>query len=345
MADQDFDSALAVALNADWLKTIFLYGINLIGPDKQPYPDIIFEQNIAAAISVVEDELDLYLRPQRVKGERHDYVYDHSLNYHRTSLDRGPLWRVEDFSLRFGSLNPIKLPLDWVQMRQWHESQVEIIAVGGQVSIPSSIGVFYNGTFSLASGYNTSNFFPSFLSYDYLAGFPSWCSSFEVTSAQLDVGDVVEEITFDIPFPDGVARYDVYAYLRDENGDLSGVASIKATNKTCEGLTLTVSAPTKPVPAGTYTVTWSALTVPSGIIQAVGLQAALQPLDLAGDLILGAGIASRSIGIDGFTENVNTTSSATNSGYGARVRQYEREYKARIAALKSQWQRSSIFAF
>lgn len=48
-------------------------------------------------------------------------------------------------------------------------------------------------------------------------------------------------------------------------------------------------------------------------------------LAIAGDLIVGAGIASQSISMDGLSQSVNTTSSATNSGYGSRILQYQKE--------------------
>lgn len=67
--------------------------------------------------------------------------------------------------------------------------------------------------------------------------------------------------------------------------------------------------------------------VPQDIRDAVAKLAAFAPLNVAGDLIVGAGIASKSISIDGLSQSINTTSSATNAGYGARLVQYEKELK------------------
>lgn len=75
-------------------------------------------------------------------------------------------------------------------------------------------------------------------------------------------------------------------------------------------------------------------TVPDDIKDLVGKIASFGPLNIAGDLIVGAGIASKSISMDGLSQSVNTTSSATNSGYGARLVQYEKEIKQAIPVLR-----------
>ena len=66
--------------------------------------------------------------------------------------------------------------------------------------------------------------------------------------------------------------------------------------------------------------------------------AAILPLDVAGDLIIGAGIARFNIGVDNLRQEVDTTSSATNSGYGARILSYKNTLKAYVKALKADYQ-------
>lgn len=72
--------------------------------------------------------------------------------------------------------------------------------------------------------------------------------------------------------------------------------------------------------------------VPAAMADWIGLKAATLALDTAGDLIAGAGIASKSIGQDGLSQSVSTTSSATNAGYGARIK----SYTDRLPALEMQ---------
>lgn len=74
--------------------------------------------------------------------------------------------------------------------------------------------------------------------------------------------------------------------------------------------------------------------MPMDLINLTGKLASFGPLGIAGDLILGAGIASQSLGVDGLSQSISSISSATNAGYGARLVQYEREIKATIPRIK-----------
>ena len=89
-------------------------------------------------------------------------------------------------------------------------------------------------------------------------------------------------------------------------------------------------------------ISYTVSTLPADIKQAIGYKAALLPLDVAGDLIAGAGVASISVGVDGMHQSINTTSSSTNAGLGARVLQYERELKALMPALKAKYKMMNV---
>jgi hypothetical protein len=83
-----------------------------------------------------------------------------------------------------------------------------------------------------------------------------------------------------------------------------------------------------------YTAGFEPGQVPPVILDLIGKKASFGPLNIAGDLLGGAGIASQSIGIDGLSQSFNTTSSATNAGYGARLIQYTREIKEVLPMLE-----------
>lgn len=74
--------------------------------------------------------------------------------------------------------------------------------------------------------------------------------------------------------------------------------------------------------------------IPHDIMNLVGKLASIGIFNIAGDLILGAGIASFSLSIDGLSQSTSTTSSATNSGYGARIVQYQKEIKDTLNRIK-----------
>jgi len=64
--------------------------------------------------------------------------------------------------------------------------------------------------------------------------------------------------------------------------------------------------------------------IPYDLLNMIGMLAAIPLLAIAGDLILGAGIASQSLSIDGLSQSISSTSSATNAGYGARIIEYRK---------------------
>lgn len=87
-----------------------------------------------------------------------------------------------------------------------------------------------------------------------------------------------------------------------------------------------------------YTAGFEDGKIPADIINVIGMMAAIGPFHIFGDLIAGAGIANISLSMDGLSQAIGTTSSATNSGYGARVGNYLKEIKAAIPMYK-QWYR------
>lgn len=77
--------------------------------------------------------------------------------------------------------------------------------------------------------------------------------------------------------------------------------------------------------------------IPMDLYNMVGKLAAMNVFNLLGDLILGAGIASQSIGVDGLSQSISTTSSAENSGYSARIQMYVKDLKEGLPRLKEHY--------
>jgi hypothetical protein len=84
-----------------------------------------------------------------------------------------------------------------------------------------------------------------------------------------------------------------------------------------------------------YTAGFTSGEVPDIFKDAIAKVASFGPLNIAGDLLGGAGIASQAISIDGLSQSFNTTSSATNAGYGARLLQYQKELKQVLPTLRN----------
>jgi hypothetical protein len=86
----------------------------------------------------------------------------------------------------------------------------------------------------------------------------------------------------------------------------------------------------------TYRAGYEPGNVPGRIQKAIALKAAIEILNIAGEMILGSGIASKSISIGGLSQSVSTTSSATNAGHGALILQYEKQLKTLLPNLRRQ---------
>ena len=74
--------------------------------------------------------------------------------------------------------------------------------------------------------------------------------------------------------------------------------------------------------------------LPADIKNLIGMAASIGVFDIAGDLVAGAGIASLSISVPGLSQSIGTTSSATNSGYGARIKSYQEQIKKALPNLR-----------
>jgi hypothetical protein len=92
----------------------------------------------------------------------------------------------------------------------------------------------------------------------------------------------------------------------------------------------------------TYTAGFEPGELPFDIRDVVGKVASMGPLHIAGDLIAGAGIASQSLSIDGLSQSIATTSSATNSGYGSRIVNYYKDIKGQIPTLRSYYKGAAM---
>ena len=75
--------------------------------------------------------------------------------------------------------------------------------------------------------------------------------------------------------------------------------------------------------------------MPMDLINLVGMVASFGPLNIAGDLIFSMpGISSMSLGIDGLSQSLGSTASATSAGYTARIKEYQVEIKETVARIK-----------
>lgn len=86
-----------------------------------------------------------------------------------------------------------------------------------------------------------------------------------------------------------------------------------------------------------YTAGFPAGGIPEDVLAAISKFAAIELLHVAGDLILGAGIASQELRLNQLMQKINTTASPTNAGYGARILNYKQELKEQIPLIRDKY--------
>ena len=297
-----------------WLKDTFLLGIDLTLDDGSPFPDIVFEQSIQAAIRHVESELGVCIEPFTVTQEAHDAERQNRFSYWPFRLDHRPVQRVDAMRIKFGSYQGVDIPTSWARFTSNTHGQLNLIP--SQESLGS---YFFTAGVPLMGGYGIyedREYIPSYFEFDYTAGFET-----REGTALWPAGETTLRIDLD---PRILLKYNVTTNLND----------VRVIRKGQDGFTLSAST----APTEDTEVTWVADTLPADLKHAIGIKGAtLLLLHVAGDLILGAGIASQSLSVDGLSQSVDTTSSAMYNGYSARAHDLGKQYEGVIKALKSQY--------
>jgi len=309
-----------------WLKDTFLLGVDLTLDDGSPYPDIIFEQSINSAIATLEKELQIKICRTIIEEERHDLMNINADGWWLDKLNFGPILSPPKLAIKYGDFPLLKYPDSWVHVANARAAQVQIIpGAEGFSSYMWSGGIpFDYVTFA------RSSYFPGYFTWEYTAGMGY--SEGEVDP--VDNGTVTVTIPEDELMIDGDYRVTVNIY--DSAGDLLDPQP-KARVKNRRRGSFDVVLSGLEVAGAPHKMEWSTSGVPEDILHAIGYLAAMLPLDIAGDLIIGAGIASSSISVDGLSQSIGSTSSATNSGYGARILSFSKQLKAMLPRLRAQY--------
>ena len=323
-------------ITTDFLTNVFLTGVRLTDDAGTAYPDSLFESSIKYAVDIIEKELEINFNPYRVKRERHDAWSDHRRKWWGLELDERPVKSVDKMDITYGNYDPASLPLSWITELEPNTGAIALVPSGEQL-----------GTFSFSnaipllvdpiSNYSYYRHVPGYFSVDYTTGF-----NFVEGQITIPVNtDEVLDITINEKLV-GKAQF-IFEIVDDGNGNIAGAAvpKVKAFDVGDDKFSATIL--TTPTVSDAI-IKYKLHTVPQGLIQAIGFVAAALPLDTAGDLIAGAGIGSFSIGVDGLSQSVATTSSATNAGYGAKLISYRNQVKQILKTYRSDYNKAMLGA-
>jgi len=301
-------------ITPEFLKSTTLLGIDLTLDDGSDYPDLVYTQSIQAAIRHVESDLGINVEPFKVTRERHDAERQGQFSYWPFRLDARPVISFQAARIRFGSFQPVEVPTSWITATSTTHGQVHLIP-----SEESLGSYFFRAGVPLMGGfgiYESRDYIPAYFEFDYTAGFDE-----RTGTATIPAGETSVDVTLD-------SRVLLsYQITTDQT-------SVRVSGRGNEGFTLSVTS----APAEDLVIAWTLDTLPADLKQAVAIKAAtLLLLHVAGDLILGAGIASQSVSVDSLSTSIDTTSSAMYSGYSARAESLDKQYKLLMNGLRSQY--------
>ena len=234
-----------------------LAGIDLTLDDGSAYPDDLFEQTLAQAISTMEQELEININPFSTKKERHDLDSDQARGFYPNQLDRRPVKSVDKLTISYGTYSPVDIPTAWINLVSPEAGAVHLIPTA------ESVGTFnFNNVLPLLidplTNYGQYQRVPGYFSYDYTSGFNFIEKTITVTQNTTEItGLTFGETLTDTP-------NFIFEIVDDGNGNIVGapVPKIKAFNLGDDGFSVSTSI--TPLVAD-MTIKIKIHTMPSGI--------------------------------------------------------------------------------
>lgn len=345
-------------ITQQYLLDRYLFGLDLTDDDGASYPDGVWEAATELSLDWAETQVDVRV-VDRGFGivERHDFVDRAFEEWQYIKLDHGPVRDVSKIEYVFGGQSPTKiveLPIDWVLIEDADMGELRIIPHTGTLgtafaqlfgSLPAYAG--------LATPYSYASI-PGFYRVTYRAGFypgfagpiqPVGAATFAPTAG--DEFDGCIRVTLDQASGDANTKFAIAGVNKDTAGADTEEVTIGDTlvwaesSKRWSAITDVVLA--NPGAATTWTVSVRH-QIPADLLHVMAMYASMLLLNPAGDMIVGAGIASTSIGVDGLHMSTNTTSSATNAGYGARIIQYTKDIKDLLPKIRARYRGAARWA-
>ena len=322
------DFGIKDIVTVDLLKKTALVGIGLTTDDGAEFPDELYETAINGAINTIESELGIIFDHQECI-EKQDANSDNRKSWWAMALDNRPLKKVDEINITYGQYPKTSVPLAWVNINSEASAQIALIPTS------ATLGAFnFNNSIPLMidpiTNYAYYRYVPSYFELQYQAGF-----NFRSGTATIPVGETTLEIDLDEPLID--TPNFTFTVTDDGRVVVPGTATTAKAISTGIGRTTFTIKLNQAGVDGPVIVDWSVHTVPQALIKTICQVAALLPLDIAGNLIAGAGIARQSISVDGLSQDIATTASATSSGFGATIISYQKQISDTMDAMKKKY--------
>lgn len=320
--------AVSKICTPQWLVDNYLVGVDLTDDNGQVYPDSHFKEAIYAAIAYTEAKYDIVLRRPRefTITERHDGKALSSSSWYFTQLRQLPISEVTAFSIQFGNYPSTTIPASWVHVVSPRAGQVQIVPGPEGFRHPYIVGNTPLLGMEILGG---RGYLPGWISMTYRAGFER--------SMKGTLSGTINERTF--RYTPGTLDQSLFQYFQE--GDWLQVG--RDLYRVSEVLSDTEVEVDEILDKNYTNISGEVLAYDPTILQAIGYTAAMPILDTAGDLVLGAGIASQSISIDGISQSISSTSGVENAAYGARKMQYRKQLEDIDKQIRRRYRRMNMF--
>lgn len=130
--------ATAYPWTVQWIKDVYLFGVDLTDDANRPYPDSMLEQSMAAAVGTLAMKLDISMR-RKVVRERHDFSQAQWGDWALLVLDERPIKRVRGLRMMFGPTEVYDVPASWLTVPIPEAGHVQIVPGSSDV-INSALG-------------------------------------------------------------------------------------------------------------------------------------------------------------------------------------------------------------
>jgi hypothetical protein len=287
------------------LKEVYLAGVQLTDASGVALPDAIFEDSIKAAVKHVETVCGITIAPVKVKNERQDlYQSDKAVFWLRGTFRR-PLSSISRMVLKLGNMEILQFPLAWIYDLDPNSGTFTLIPSSENIAVFSHHIIGFYGRFQPQ--------LPGGMEIDYTAGVLLLEGTATIpagaTTATFPIGQTVL-------FSD----YELYFELVNPAPADAGIeVSVDATGN--EDFDVSLSA----APTQDLTVRWVLSAMHADLKKLIFLMASIHPLNVAGTTLVGEGIASKSISIDGLSQSITTTANSETLAYGNRVKAHQAE--------------------
>lgn len=98
------------------LTTNYMFGIDLVDQQGNPFPRTLIASYLNAAIAWAEQLFDICLTEQVITQEFHDYEMSDYMNWGYIQLFKRPVKEVTELSLMYGEQKSFEVPLEWLKL-------------------------------------------------------------------------------------------------------------------------------------------------------------------------------------------------------------------------------------